>query len=381
MRIPFNQPYLSGNEERYLREALLSRAHCGNRAFGDRCVALMRERCGFGGVFLTPSCTAAMEMGALLADLRPGDEVILPSWTFSSTANAVVLRGARPLFCEIEPDTMNLDVARIEALVTPRTRMILPIDYMGIPCDLEPILQIAAKYHLVVMEDAAQAFGSRYRDQPCGSLPPLAAFSFHESKNLSCGEGGALVVNDPEMARRAPLLQEKGTDRSLVLKGERVKYSWVDLGSSFLLADLLAALLLAQLEAADRIMEIRSRVTHGYEALFAPYAARGCVRLPRPPAAVRVNHHAYFVIFDNAAHQESFLALCREREIYPYRGYLPLHSSAMGKSFGYRPEDLPLTEDLAARLVRLPFYTDLADEGLDYCLEGMHAVLRRLYGN
>jgi dTDP-4-amino-4,6-dideoxygalactose transaminase len=284
------------------------------------------------------------------------------------------------VFCEIEPDTMNLDVSRIEALVTPRTRMILPVDYMGIPCDIEPILDLAARHGLIVMEDAAQSFHSFYHGKPCGSLPSLAAFSFHESKNLSCGEGGALVVNDPVMAERAPLLQEKGTDRSLVLKGERVKYSWVDLGSSFLLADLLAAVLLAQLESIEAIVEKRSRVMAAYQALFAPYEERGCLRLPHPPASVRLNHHACFVIFDAAAHQEAFLALCRERDIHPYRGYLPLHSSAMGRRFGYRPEDLPLTEDLAARLVRLPFYTDLADRGLDYCRDGMSAVLRQLYG-
>ena len=381
IRIPFNIPYLTGAEERYLLDALRSRAHCGNRAYSEKCIALMKEKYGFQAVFLTPSCTAAMEMGALLADLAAGDEAILPSYTFSSTANAVALRGARPVFCDVDPDTMNMDVNRIESLITDRTKLIVPIDYMGIPCEMDPILDIARKHRLMVMEDAAQSFHSFYKGRPCGSMPHLAAFSFHESKNLSCGEGGALIVNQPDLVERAAYLQEKGTDRALVLKGERSKYGWVDLGSSFLLADLLAAVLLAQLENVETIVQKRGKITRAYGDLFADYEKRGRVKLPKPPPHVTLNHHAFFVIFDTADHQEQFLSLCREKNIYAYRGYLPLHSSKMGRQLGYRPEDVPITEDIAGRIVRLPFYTELADRGLDYCLEGMRAALHRLYGS
>jgi len=341
----------------------------------------MKEKYGYHAVFLTPSCTAAMEMGAILADLTPGDEVILPSYTFSSTANAVVLRGAKPVFCEIDPDTMNINVNRIESLITQHTKLIAPIDYMGIPCEMDPILDIARKHNLMIMEDAAQSFYSFYKGKSCGSLPPLAAFSFHESKNFSCGEGGALIVNQPDLVERATYLQEKGTDRSLVLRGERSKYGWVDLGSSFLLADLLAAVLLAQLENVETTVSKRSKITQAYRTLFTIYEERGFVKLPKPPPHVTLNHHAFFVIFDTADNQQKFLTMCRDKNIHPYRGYLPLHSSKMGHKFGYRPEDLPLTEDISSRIVRLPFYTDLADEGLDYCLEGMSAVLRQIYGS
>ncbi len=361
-------------------EALRSRAHCGNHSYAEKCIALMKEKYGFTAVFLTPSCTAAMEMGAILADLNPGDEVILPSYTFSSTVNSVVLRGAKPVFCDIDPDTMNINVDLIEPLITDRTRMIAPIDYTGIPCEMEPILEIARKHDLIVMQDAAQSFHSYYKGKPCGSLPSLTAFSFHETKNLSCGEGGALIVNDPDLIERASFLQEKGTDRSLVLRGVKSKYGWVDLGSSYLLSDILAAMLLAQLENVETIVEKRSRITQAYSKLLTPYQKQNCLQLPNPSEHVKLNHHAFFVIFDKAERQQRFLTSLKEKDIHAYLGYVPLHSSKMGRKFGYKPEDVPITEDISKRIVRLPFYTDLADNGLDYCLEGIHEVLEEIYG-
>jgi dTDP-4-amino-4,6-dideoxygalactose transaminase len=379
--IPFNIPYLTGDETEQAGHAINSRRHCGNHSFGQRCVTLLRERYGFGEVFLTPSCTSALEMGAILAGLEPGDEAIMPSYTFSSTANAVVLRGARPVFCEIEPNTMNIDVERIESLITPKTKLIVPIDYAGIPCEVEAIMQIAGNHGLKVMQDAAQSLHSVHRGgKPCGSVPDLATFSFHETKNINCGEGGALVVNDAELVERAHYLQEKGTDRSLVLKGVKNKYSWVDVGSSFLLADILAAVLLCQLERCEMIVDKRRRVSDAYRKLYTSYHEQGCLLIPQVPSSVQINHHAFFVIFDSEHNQQTFLDSLRKDGISAYIGYVPLHSAPMGRKLGYRPEDLPITEDLASRIVRLPLYADLAEDGLEYCVECMGKVLRQIYG-
>ncbi|MBU2044059.1 MAG: dTDP-4-amino-4,6-dideoxygalactose transaminase [Candidatus Omnitrophica bacterium] len=380
MKIPFNLPYLSGNEQKYISAALGSSSHAGNGFYGQRCIELLKERYGFKSVFLTPSCTAAMEMGALLADLKPSDEVILPSYTFTSTANAIVLRGAKPIFCDIEESTMNIDVSLIESKITEKTKMIVPIDYAGIPCEIEPIMALAKRYDLMVMEDAAQGLHSFYKDKPCGFLPPLAAFSFHESKNISCGEGGALVVNKPEFIQRARFLQEKGTDRDLVLKDQKKKYGWVDVGSSFLLSDILAAMLLSQLENVENIVKKRSLITKAYSLLLTPYQEKGCLKTPKIPPDARINHHAFFVIFDLPENREQFLILLRQKNIFAYVGYSPLHSSTYGFKLGFKPEDVPRTQDLAQRIVRLPFYTGLADQGLDYCLEGMKSVLQTIYG-
>ena len=321
-----------------------------------------------------------MEMGALLPDLNPGDEVILPSYTFSSTANAVVLRGAKPVFCEVTPDTMNIDVSRIESLITERTKMIAPIDYAGIPCEIDKIMKLAEKYNLMVMQDAAQSFHSFHKNgKPCGAVPTLATFSFHETKNISCGEGGALIVNDPNLVERAHFLQEKGTDRSLVLKGVKSKYSWVDLGSSFLLSDILAAMLLSQLEHVEIIVKMRGMVTNAYRELFQPYADNGCLKIPEIPEGIVINNHAFFVIFDSIKNQEMFISLLKEKNIYAYIGYLPLHSSPMGQRFGYQADDLPVTEDLASRIVRLPFYSELQGDSLEYCIAGMQSALGIIY--
>lgn len=379
--IPFNQPYLTGDEQHYMLQALQSRRHCGNYEWCMKSIELMKEQCGFLEVFLTPSGTAALEMGAILSGLCPGDEVIMPSYTFSSTANAVLLQGARPVFCEIEPNTMNLDADQIESLITDKTKMILPIDYAGIPCDLDKIRPIASKYDLTIMVDAAQSYYSKDKDgQYCGSSTSLAAFSFHETKNLGCGEGGALIVNNPEWIERAHFIQEKGTDRRLVLNGVRSKYGWVDKGSSFLLADILAAMLFAQLQHVEEIVSLRRKVMEGYVNLFAPYEKAGYLRIPHPPAGVVLNNHAFFVIFDKPENRASFLSQLRAMQVNAYIGYVPLHSFTKGLQLGYRPEDLPITEDVAGRIVRLPFYTDLAKNGLDYTMEVMQKTLMEIYG-
>jgi len=341
----------------------------------------MKEKYKFGEVFLTTSCTTAMEMGALLANINPGDEVILPSYTFSSTANAIVLRGAKPVFCEVEEDTMNIDVDQIERLITAKTKMIIPIDYAGIPCNIGRIMKIARENKLIVMLDAAQSLHSFIDGKSTGVTPDLVAYSFHETKNISCGEGGALVVNRPEWIERAHFLQEKGTDRKFVLDGVKSKYHWVDVGSSFLLSDILAAMLLAQLEDAKKIEKRRSQITKAYRKLFAPYEKLGFLKIPHPPDNVEINHHAFFVIFDTPANRKKFIALLKKKDIYVYIGYVPLHSSPMGRKFGYKKSSLQLTEDLASRLVRMPFYADLKGVKLSYTLGEMKKVLDLIYGS
>lgn len=379
MKIPFNQVYLSGKEEAYVLHALKSGKHCGNHEYNTLTVNLMKEKFGFGDVFLVPSGTAALEMGALLANIGPGDEVILPSYTFSSTANAVIIFGAIPVFCDVDPVTMNIDVNKIEGLITSKTKMILPIDYAGVPCQIEEVMKIANKHKLIVLHDCAQSYGSYHNGKPCGLTPHLAAFSFHETKNFNAGEGGALVVNVPEWYERAYFLQEKGTDRRLVLNGVKNKYSWVDKGSSYLLSNILAAMLFAQLEDEEVIKKKRSHITAAYEKLFDKYEKKGNLRMLKYSENQKINHHAFWVIFDTQANKEKFMLQLREKDIHAYIGYLPLHSSPMGLSYGYKPEDLPITEDLAMRLLRMPFFTDLTVNGLEYCVGQMEDVLINLY--
>jgi dTDP-4-amino-4,6-dideoxygalactose transaminase len=380
MIIPFNIPTFLGEETELVLKSLKSLKHCGNNNFSRKCRDLLIDKYGFLDVFFTTSCTTAMEMGVLLCDIKPGDEVILPSYTFSSTANSFVLRGGIPVFCEIDRKTMNIDHNKIEPLITKKTKLIMPIDYAGIPCEITKINEIAKKYNLHVLQDSAQSFHSVHKNgKYCAAAAPLAAFSFHETKNINCGEGGALVINDPDLIERAHFLQEKGTDRSLVLKGVKSKYRWVDLGSSFLLSDILAAMLLSQVKQVEKIVDKRSVVTNAYRELFQPYVDNGCLDVPVLPKEVVINNHAFFIIFNSSENQEKFLSFLKEKHIYAYIGYMPLHSSPMGQNFGYHANDLPVTEDLASRIVRLPFYTDLQGESLKYCIDGMQSVLRIIY--
>ena len=340
----------------------------------------MKSTYGFQQVYLTPSGTAALEMGAVLAGIEPGDEVILPSYTFSSTVNAVVLFGAKPVFCEVDPKTMNIDVASIERLITPKTKMIVPIDYAGLSCDIDAIMEIANRHNLIVMQDCAQSYGTKYKGKPCGTVPHLATFSFHETKNYSAGEGGALICNVPEWELRAHFLQEKGTDRRLVLNGMKNKYSWVDKGSSYLLSDVLAAMLLAQLENESVIKSKRSLVTKAYADLFQPYYEKRLIGIMQPTEDDVLNHHAYWVLFDTTENRQRFMDECRKFDIYAYIGYMPLHSAPYGIELGYKPEDLPITESIGTRITRLPYYTGMADEGLEYTIQHMKEVMTMIYG-
>lgn len=381
-KIPFNIPCLTGDEEKYILQALRSKRHCGNYEWGKKCIDLMKELYGFKEIFLTPSGTAALEMGAILSGLKPGDEVILPSYTFSSTANAIVLQGAKPIFCEIDPDTMNMDVNHIEELITEKTKMLLPIDYAGIPCDVEAMMRLANKHQLTVMVDAAQSIHSKDKNGNfVGTVAPLATFSFHETKNISCGEGGALIVNNEDWIERAHFLQEKGTDRRLVLSGLKNKYGWVDVGSSFLLADILAAMLYTQLENVQKITDLRGRLTKGYNEILSPFEKSGYLKIPHVQKGIVLNHHAFFVIFNSSEDREIFLTKLKAHNIFAYIGYVPLHSSDFGKKFGYHEMDLPLTEDLGKKIVRLPMYADISEESLAYLFESMENVLKSMFAH
>lgn len=380
MKIPFNKTYQTGDEEKYMIEAVRSGQICGNHQFCKKTIELMKAKYGFNEVFLVPSGTAALEMGAMLAGIEPGDEVILPSYTFSSTVNAIVIFGGVPVFCEVDPKTMNMDPAKVEALITPKTKMLLPIDYAGLPCEIDKFMEIAKRHNLIVMQDCAQSYGSVYQGKPCGTVPDIATFSFHETKNYSAGEGGALIVNRKDWVQRATFLQEKGTDRSLVINGMKNKYSWVDKGSSYLLSDCLAAMLYAQLLHEDEIKTKRGKLTEMYFKVFQPWADKGVVSIFQPTEEQLLNHHAFWVLFNKPEQRTEFMAKCKEKEVYVYIGYMPLHSAPYGLKHGYKAEDLPITESIGNRIARLPFYTSMADEGLEYTAEVMSNVMNEMFG-
>ena len=359
-RIPFNRPCFQGNEQAYIAEAIAGGHISGDGAFTRRCHAFLEGALGVHKALLTTSCTHALDMAALLLDPQPGDEVIVPSFTFVSTANAFAMRGARPVFADVRPDTLNLDEARLEALVTPRTRAIAPVHYAGVGCEMDAILDIARRHDLVVVEDNAHGLFGKYRGRHLGTFGALATQSFHETKNVTCGEGGALLVNDERYAERAEIIREKGTNRSRFFRGQVDKYTWVDLGSSFLPSDVLAAFLYAQLEACERIQAQRRRVWEYYDTHLRDWAERQQVRLPIVPAHCEHPYHMYYFLMPSLARRQALIAHLAERGILAVFHYQPLHLSDMGQRYGGRPGDCPVTEQVADCLVRLPFYNDLS---------------------
>ena len=372
-RIPFNRPGLAGNELRYIQESVDSGRISGDGVFTEKCRRLLEELLGARQVLLTTSCTTALELAALLLDLGPGDEVIMPAFTFVSTANAVVLRGARPVFADIRPDTLNLDERLLPAIVTPRTRAILPVHYAGVGCEMDAILTAARQHGLEVIEDNAHGLFGAYRGRPLGSLGGLAAQSFHETKNISCGEGGALVINDERYAERAEILREKGTNRSRMFRGLVDKYTWVDVGSSALPSDILAAFLYAQLEARDSIQAKRRRIWERY-ARELPSWARGLgIRLPSVPEHCEQPYHLFFIVTASLDQRTRLIAHLKQRGILAVFHYLPLHLSEMGQRLGGKPGDCPVTEDLSDRVLRLPLYNDLGETEQAYVIESLHA--------
>ncbi len=360
--IPFNRPSCLGNEFTYIDEAIRAGQLSGDGRFTRLCNQRIEEITGAKVAMLTHSCTAALEMAAILCDLKPGDEVIMPSFTFVSTANAVVLRGAVPVFVDIDRQTLNIDPDRVREAVTPRTKAIFAVHYAGFPADMEALAAIAREHDLILVEDAAQALGSKYAGRPCGSLGDMAAFSFHETKNIISGEGGALTINRPDLVRRAEIIREKGTDRSKFQRGEVDKYTWVDIGSSFLPGELVAAFLYAQLEASERILARRYGMFARYKQGFASLAKAGRVALPSMPAKTAGNGHMFYLLLPDREDRDAFIEHMRSRDITCPFHYVPLHSSPGGLAYGRTHGELAVTDSISARLVRLPMFFELGRE-------------------
>lgn len=355
MKIPFNRPVLAGHELDNIREAISRQRLAGDGVFTERCQTWLSSFLGSKAVLLTHSCTAALEMAAILADIEPGDEVIMPSFTFVSTANAVVLRGGVPVFVDIRPDTLNLDETLVEPAVTDRTKAITVVHYAGVPAEMTVIGDIAKRHGLVLIEDAAQALGSQYGDQKAGSLGDLAAFSFHETKNIISGEGGALAINNEAFIERAEIIREKGTNRKRFFRGEVDKYTWQDIGSSFLPGELIASFLFGQLVKADEIQAERMAAWRRYDAALSSFRRRG-LGTPSIPSHCTANGHIYYVIMPNPVAQHDLIARMAADGIGTPFHYIPLHSTTAGMRFGRAPHPLPITDAISARLVRLPLY-------------------------
>jgi dTDP-4-amino-4,6-dideoxygalactose transaminase len=359
--IPFNRPYICGKEFEYIREAIEQGHISGDGPFSKKCHRLIEEIAGCSRALLTTSCTDALEMAALLLDIAPGDEVIVPSFTFVSTANAFALRGAKIVFADIRSDTLNLDETALDGLITDRTRAIVPVHYAGVGCEMDTILRAAAKRGIAIVEDNAHGLFGAYHGRNLGTFGQLATLSFHETKNISCGEGGALLINDPRYSDRAEVLREKGTNRSRFFRGQVDKYTWVDVGSSFLPSDVLGAFLWAQLEDREHIQSIRRRVWEDYRTQLGDWAADLGVRLPYVPGYCQQSYHMFYMIMPTSPMRDAFIAHLKTRGIMSVFHYVPLHLSEMGRRAGGYDGQCPITEAVSPRLVRLPFYNSLSE--------------------
>ncbi len=374
MQIPFNKPFFSGREQQYMREAVARGQISGNGYFTARCHAFFMERYGFKKCLLTTSCTDALEMAALLLEIAPGDEVIMPSYTFVSTANAFVLRGARIVFADSLAGQPNMDVSLLEPLITPRTKAIVAVHYAGVACDMDPLMQLAARHNLMVVEDAAQAIDSYYKGRPLGSIGHLAAFSFHETKNIISGEGGMLVINDPRFMERAEILWEKGTNRAAFFRGETRKYDWVDVGSSFLPSELIAAFLMAQLEQMDQIQQRRRTIWDQYHEGLEPLEQKNLLGLPVIPSYASNNAHLFYLLLPDTRVRQLLITHLKQQGIMAVFHYLPLHQSPYYHQ-NHDQRVLPHCERYAATLVRLPLYYDLTPEHTDQVIRRIHRAL------
>lgn len=371
--IPFNRPFVTGAEAGYIEDAVRRGHLSGDGFYTEQCSKLLQEITGSPATLLTTSCTHALELTALLLDIEPGDEVILPSFTFVSTVNAYVLRGARPVFVDIRPDTLNLDERLLEAAITPQTRAIVVVHYAGVACDMDAICEIADRHGVPVIEDAAHALGGTYHGRQLGSIGTMATLSFHETKNAQCGEGGALLVNDRSLLERAEILREKGTNRSQFFRGQVDKYTWVDVGSSFLPSDLLAAFLFAQLEGFDQIQARRLVVWSTYATELAGWAAERGYALPFVPEGCVHPAHLFYVIMRDLDERQAFIRHMFERGVKTVFHYVPLHSSPAGRRLAGDDVRCPVTDDISDRLVRLPVFAGLTEAELDQIVRSVLA--------
>jgi len=369
IKVPFNKPCLTGKELEYVADSVKSGSLVGNGEYTRKCEALLENAFGAKKVLLTGSCTDALEMASLLIGLEPGDEVITPSYTFVSTVNAFILRGARPVFVDIREDTLNIDETRIEEKVTERTRAIFPVHYGGVGCEMDAITEIAGRHNLTVVEDAAQGVNARYKSRYLGTIGELGAYSFHGTKNYTCGEGGAIVINHDDFIERSEILREKGTNRSQFLRGEIDKYTWVDVGSSYLLSDILAAFLYAQLESMAEIQGKRKAVFDLYCQELKPLEETQALRLPVIPDGCETNYHLFYILLPSERKRNELMDNLKQAGIQAVFHYIPLHTSPMGARFGCGAGELPVTESISGRLLRLPFYADLQREQQEFVIQ------------
>jgi len=376
-KVPFNKPFIAGRELYYVAQAVTFGNLAGDGAFTQKCCRLMEDRFQIPRILLTPSCTAALEMAAMLCEISPGDEVIMPSYTFVSTANAFVRLGATPVFVDIRPDTLNLDETLIERAVTGRTRAIVPVHYAGVPCEMDGILAVARRHGLRVIEDAAQAVNSYFSGKAMGSLGDLGTYSFHETKNFNCGEGGALCINDPQLVERAEIIRDKGTNRRQFFRGQVDKYTWVDVGSSYVPSEIASAFLFGQLEQMDAITERRWHLYDSYRSRLAFLEDEELLRLPQIPKECDSNFHLFYVLLPNVAIRDALMKHLRSQGILAVFHYVPLHTSPMGLKLGGGQGSLPVTENLSQRLLRLPLYNDLTDDEQDQIVTAISEFLHQ----
>lgn len=371
--IPFNRSALLGRELEYISQALVTGQIAGDQTFSKKCQQALEQALGVRRALVATSCTHALEMAALLLDVKPGDEVIVPSFTFVSTANAFALRDARIVFADIRPDTLNLDEAKLPALITPRTRVIVPVHYAGVGCEMDAILALASDQGVAVVEDNAHGLFGRYKDRWLGTFGRLATQSFHETKNITCGEGGALLINDPDLIERAEIIREKGTNRSRFFRGQVDKYTWVDLGSSYVMSDVLAAFLFGQIEVWEEIQRRRKRIWDRYQSALTTWAAQNGARLPVVPVHCEQAYHMFYLLLPSLDARQRLIAHLKARGILAVFHYLPLHLSEYGRRWGGRPGDCPVTEDLSDRLLRLPFFNVLDEASQSRVIEAVLA--------
>ncbi len=358
-RIPYNKPCFEGKELVYIAEAINNGIISGDGQFTKRCHAFLEAELGVKKAFLTTSCTHALEMAAILLNIEAGDEVIVPSFTFVSTANAFALHKARIVFIDIRPDTLNMDETQLEKLITPRTKAVVPVHYAGVGCEMDTILEIAGRHNIAVVEDNAHGLFGKYKGKPLGSLGCMSALSFHETKNVTCGEGGALLLNDPRLIERAEIIREKGTSRSRFFRGEIKKYTWEDIGSSYLPSDILAGFLYAQLEAKDHIQEHRRRIWQYYYSALIPWAQEHGIHLPAIPEHCDQPYHMFYMLMPSHEDRRRMIEHLESHGIRSVFHYLPLHLSGMGVRMGGKKGNCPVTEDISDRLIRLPFFNKL----------------------